>query len=111
MDEAMRVGYDAREAAALPDTFPSFSGLLVDEEGNIWVREYRPDPRSDPPPRWWIFDPEGRLRWAVRSPPGLTRPSGRVRRFEPYIGSDRIVTSVRNEYDVETVVVYRLKKH
>jgi hypothetical protein len=110
MDAAIRVGHEARRTAALPDTLPSFSDLLVDEEGNVWIREYRPDPRSGPPPWWWIFDPEGRLRWGVRSPPGLIRSFNPVRRLDPYIGSDRIVTSVKNELDVETVVVYRLNK-
>jgi hypothetical protein len=101
----------ARRSAELPDTFPSFSDLMVDEEDNIWVREYRPNPQSQPSPRWWIFDPEGRLRWAVRSPPGLEHAGRALRRAVRYIGSDRIVASVRNEYDVETVVVYRMQKN
>jgi hypothetical protein len=110
MDEVMRVGHEARQKAELPDTFPSFSDMIVDEEGNIWVREYRPERVLDDPPWWWIFDPEGRLRWGVRSPPGLVRHPNPLRIFHPYIGSDRIVTSVRNEYDVETVVAYRIRK-
>ena len=111
MEQAREVYNEARQKAELPDTFPSFSDMIVDEEGNIWVREYRPGRGSDAPPRWWIFDPEGRLRWAVRSPPGLVGPVRRIQRFSPYIGKDRIVTSVRGEYDVESVVVYNLRKH
>ncbi len=110
MDQVMRVGWEARQNASLPDTFPSFSDMILDEEGNIWVRQYHPDGAVDSQPWWWVFNPEGRLRWAVRSPPGLVRSPNPVRRLDPYIGTDRIVASIRDEYGVESVVVYRLRK-
>jgi hypothetical protein len=70
IQRATEVGNLAKASATLPDTFPSFSDLVVDHAGNIWIREYIPRQLiSSQPPRWFVFDPEGRLRWSLRSPP------------------------------------------
>ena len=84
--------------------------MILDVEGNIWIRQYRPEGAADTQPWWWVFDPEGRLRWAVRSPPGLVRSPNPVGRLDPYLGKDCIVTSIKDEYGVESVVAYRLRK-
>jgi hypothetical protein len=110
MDEIRRVFHEARRAAELPAPLPSFSDLIVDQEGNVWVREYQPAAETGVPPRWFIFDPQGRLRWAVRSPPGLKRSADPVGALTPWIGPDRIVVSVRDDLDVPSVVVYPLRK-
>jgi hypothetical protein len=107
--EAGRVRNEAIRSAVLPDTVAWFSDMLVDEVGHVWIREYLPPGRSDlPPPRWFIFDPEGRLRYAVRSPPALVRSPATWTRMNPQIGEDFILAPVRDDYGVERVELYRL---
>ncbi|MEX2285321.1 MAG: 6-bladed beta-propeller [Gemmatimonadota bacterium] len=101
----------ARAKATMPDTFPSFSDLLVDQAGNIWVREYVPQMHlRKVRPRWYVFDPEGRLRWSLRSTPGMMRFFRPYTRKSPQIANDRVLTTVRDADNVESVVVYRLVK-
>ncbi len=59
---------------------PAFSGLLVDGEGNIWVRAYPSAPKD--PSRFDAFDPKGRFLGRVAIRDGLVpyytamRPGG-----------------------------------
>jgi len=107
--EANRVANDAMGRAILPDTIAWFSDMLVDEVGHVWIREYFPPGRSDqPPPRWFIFDPEGRLRYALRSPPALVRAPVTWTRMNAQIGEDFILAPARDEFGVERVELYRL---
>jgi len=64
-----------------PEHRPAFLDLIVDDEGNLWAREYpveiggyptndQVDP-SDPPDVWHVFDPEGRLLGPVEMPRGF----------------------------------------
>lgn len=61
-----------RVTAGLPpvESFPAFSELIVDDTGDLWVREYtRPgDERSV----WTIFASDGRVRGLVETPAGFT---------------------------------------
>lgn len=61
-----------RVMAGLPpvESFPAFSELIVDDAGDLWVREYkRPgDERSV----WTVFASDGRMRGLVETPTGLT---------------------------------------
>ncbi|HSR41243.1 MAG TPA: hypothetical protein VLL48_03705 [Longimicrobiales bacterium] len=97
---------------ALPDSFPAFSDMLVDTEGNLWVREYRPLSRweADGRPRWFVFDPRGHLTHAVRTVPAMTRDFFPTTQGIPRIGADRILGSVRDELGVERLVLHRLRK-
>lgn len=97
---------------ALPDSFPAFSDLLVDTEGNLWVREYLPRTRwgSDGPPRWFVFDPEGHLTHALRSVPGMLRSFRPYTQLTPQIGADHVLGSTEDELGVERLVLYRLRK-
>ena len=110
VQKAMAVLDEAQAKAVLPDTFPSFSDLLVDAEGNIWVREYSPRGPDRPAPRWFIFNAQGVLRWSLRSPPGM------IRFFRPYVSmgpqilSDRVLATARDPDGVESVVVYQINK-
>jgi hypothetical protein len=103
---------NAQAAASLPDTFPSFSDLVVDHAGNIWVREYLPPGlMQELAPRWFVFDPEGRLRWSLRSPAGMIRVFRTYSRLAPLISEDRILAPARDSDGVESVVVYRLNRN
>ncbi|MFW6202523.1 MAG: hypothetical protein ACOC8B_08085, partial [Gemmatimonadota bacterium] len=76
---------------------PAISGMLLDDEGRLWVEEYR---RSDEGAgAWWVFDDEGRLRTGVAMPDGL-RPM--------HVGEDAVVGVWRDSLDVEHVRVHRV---
>jgi hypothetical protein len=108
---ARAVALDAQATAAMPDTFPAFSDMLVDADANIWVREYLPQRLARTHrPRWFVFDPEGRLRWSLRSAPGMQRTFRPSTRMSPQIGNDRVLASERDADGVESVVIYRLNK-
>ena len=108
---ARAVALEAQANATLPDTFPAFSDLLVDHDGNIWVREYLPQRLARiTRPRWFVFDPEGRLRWSLRSAPGMQRTFRPSTSMSPQIGTDRVLASERDADGVESVAIYRLNK-
>ena len=112
MRRDFEVRNNAQAAASLPDTFPSLSDLVVDQAGNIWVREYLPPGlMQESPPRWFVFDPEGRLRWSLRSPAGMVRAVRTFSRLAPLITEDRILAPARDSDGVESVVVYRLSRN
>ncbi|MGE0158406.1 MAG: hypothetical protein AB7T31_03285 [Gemmatimonadales bacterium] len=100
----------AREAhPAPPDTMPWFGcsgipcpgrSLLLDTDRNLWVQEYRP-PAEGLSDRYQVFDSAGIWLGAVTMPTGLEVLS---------IGSDYVVGRVRDELDVESVVVHRIEK-
>lgn len=82
-----------------PDSMPAYSSMQVDAGGNLWVAAYLPP--GDDDPRWSVFDPDGRLLGEVHTPD----------RFHVYeIGSDYLLGSWRDEYDVEYVQLYDLLK-
>ena len=98
---------------APPDTVPSFSDFLVDEEGLVWVRPFVPkrDARglggnvgtgpTGPGGHWEIFSPEGDPLGSVEMPEGLI----------PYqVTSDRLVGVHRDELGVERVRVHRVER-
>jgi hypothetical protein len=105
----------------VPSEKPVLLSLLVDDGGNLWVRGYpasvagRPDlyDLSDPdaplrenpapgeePERWRVFDPTGRLLGTVEVPADLAVRS---------VSRGHVLAVWRDEYDVETIRVYRLK--
>ncbi len=90
-----------REAPELPsrETVPAFDNLIVDEAGNLWVREYLST--SEDTPRWSVFDRDGRWLGTVATPKGM----------DVYqIGSDWILGRVKDELDVEYVRLHPLKR-
>jgi hypothetical protein len=106
-----RVLRDAQASASMPHTFPAFSDMLIDPSGNIWLREYLPTAYiSEPPPRWFIFDEDGRLRWALRAPEGMLHPFRPTSRTRPQIGEDYVLTSAYDLDGVESVLLYPLLK-
>lgn len=93
---------ERREAiAALPagDVVPPYGAIHVDAAGNLWVADY--DDRLGPAGFWSIYDPEGRQLARIRLPAG-------IRIHE--IGIDSILAVERDDFDVEHVRVYTLRK-
>jgi hypothetical protein len=85
--------------APVRSTMPVYSGLLVDLEGNVWVRDYLPEPA--PATSWQVFDPEGRWLGAVELIAGLEVTE---------IGPDYVLGVLRDDYEVEYVRLHRLVK-
>jgi hypothetical protein len=94
----------------VPDYKPTYSRLLVDDEGNLWVREYRSsaagwprlfDPHiGDERDRWWVFDGSGRLLGSVRIPAG----------FEIRISGHSVVGIFTDADDVQHLQRFELHK-
>lgn len=102
----------------LPRSKPYFSTILLDELGNLWVREYpkwvagRPDlfdfggpvwkgGARDVVDRWRVFNLDGQLLGSVLIPADLAVMS---------VDSGHVVGVKTDQFDVEHVVVYRLIK-
>jgi hypothetical protein len=93
---------DARALLPLlpPDqTVPLTLRLVVDEDGNVWVEEYRAD--RDLPATWSVFDPEGNLIATATTPA----------RFRPFYIDDKVILGVsRDSLGVELVHRHTLLK-
>lgn len=88
-----------RERVPRRETLPAFDQLLVDSEGNLWVRDVRPD--KEKPNTWSVFDTEGRWLGTVQTPAEL-----RVQQ----IGPDWVLGTAKDDLDVEHVRLYRIEK-
>lgn len=83
----------------VPEYLPAFQGLLVDEEGYLWVEGYRLPWENQA--SWEVFDPDGRWLGTVETPIGL----------RPYqIGADFLLGRHRDELGVERVLLFELAK-
>jgi hypothetical protein len=78
---------------------PFFRDLRIDEDGNLWVEEFRHP--VDTEPVWTIYDADGRAVGRVATPPGLD-----IR----WIGRDRMIGIWRDDFGVEHVRVYGIAK-
>ena len=104
----------------IPDVKPPYSGIYAGEDGTIWVRistaaVKRTDPDYDPDEpgaianEWhepWlfdVFDEDGRYLGAVRAPDGFSS------RPRPVFTRDRVLGTLRDEYDVESIVRFRVE--
>lgn len=81
------------------ENLPTFSRLRLDRIGNVWIQRYGFLGTSQT--RWDVFDPEGRWLGEVEMPEGL-----QVRD----IGDDYVLGIWRDEFEVERVRLYRLRK-
>ena len=82
-----------------PDRMPAHGPIRLDDDGNLWVTEY--SPWTTEPTRWTVFDRDGRAIGTVTLPP----------RFAVHqIGSDYVLGTIRDDLDVEQVVVYALAR-
>ena len=103
----------------IPDHKPPYSDFYAGEDGTLWVRVSQPgvkreDPDYDPsepdaianewhePYLFDVFDTDGRYLGAVRAPDGFrTYP-------RPIFTRDWVLGSVRDEFDVQSVVKFRV---
>ncbi len=104
-------GWESRKlitAIPEPDSLPVFDALMVDDVGWLWAEVYGWDPAA--PKEWIVFDPEGRARGSVDTPPGLEL--GQTLRGVELgeIGRDFILGLWRDAYDVEHVRRYALHR-
>lgn len=91
--------------------YPQIAGLLVDDQGYIWVKAYDPfvDPiwlRSyplwpAPGGEWRVIRPDGSIVATVRMPPG-------VRPLE--IKGNRLLGVALDELDVQRIVVHTIQR-
>lgn len=83
-----------------PESSPAYDRLLIDADHYLWVRNYLPP--LDEKEVWSIFDPSGAYLGDLSMPP----------RFEvKRIGTRRLLGVHRDEFDVQTVRIYRLDRN
>ena len=104
----------------IPSVKPPFSRFYGGEDGTLWVTVHQParkveDPSYDPndpdaiPDEWKeptlfdVFDQDGSYLGAVRAPDGLGRYP------QPVFTRDWVLGVVRDEFDVQTVVKFRVE--
>lgn len=99
-----RAGGRSREAfskLSYQETMPAYADMKVDAAGNLWVADYLGPGEDKGAQQWTIFGPQGELRGTFTAPP----------RFKLHdIGRDYVLANVRDELDVERVVLYRLNQ-
>jgi hypothetical protein len=105
---------------SIPRTKPPYHGIYAGEHGRIWVLLHQEgyevdDPVFDPtdpesvPDRWRepilfdVFESDGRYLGPVRAPAGLAQ------RPAPFFSGDRVWGVVRDEFDVQTVVRFKVE--
>lgn len=94
----------ARRSPGLPDvphppTFPAHGSTLLDEEGQLWVEEFRKDEGAAS--RWIILSPDGAIIASLSLIP----------RFTPmHAGRDYVLGIWKDEMDVEHVRLHRLER-
>ncbi len=88
------------EASVFADTFPAYDRILVDDVGNVWVRDFQWFDLGSGR-QWSVFDPTGRFLGSVRTPT-------RLQIFQ--IGPDFILARMVDNRGREAVYVYGLIK-
>lgn len=104
----------------IPEVKPPYDRFYAGDDGTIWVRVHQPaqrvdDPSYDPtdpeavPDEWRepmvfdVFDEEGTYLGAVRAPDGLSRYP------QPIFTREWVLGIVRDQFDVQTVVKFRVE--
>jgi hypothetical protein len=88
------------QSRPLPERKPAFGRIVADSLGYLWVADSHWS-RDDDAEWWRVFNPAGTWLGRVAMPK-------RFRVLE--IGSDYVVGRHRDEYDVESVRLYRLTR-
>jgi hypothetical protein len=86
------------EDRPVADRFPAHDGLLVGQQGRIWLRLYR-RPLDEGERRWLVFGPDGSFRCHALSPRGTRVMS---------VGPGHLLGTRADELGVESVVLHRL---
>ena len=85
------------EAVPAADQFPAVSNILVDSDGNTWVRRFQ-QPFSELQ-TWWRFDSEGTFRCALDLP---------VELYVLQIDTGFVLAVAKDDLGTESVVTFRL---
>jgi hypothetical protein len=80
--------------------FPAYERVEADASGEVWISDY-PRPGENTPPRWSVFDREGRLIGRI-SLPRTFRLLDR--------GTDYVLGVVTDELGTERAQVYELRR-
>ena len=83
----------------IPETFPAYANIQVDDLDNLWVREY--DMLGEERGDWTVFAPDGTLL-------GTLNAGGHFRLL--HVGADFVLGRWQDEDDVEFVRMYDLIK-
>jgi hypothetical protein len=87
------------DGLVFPDYLPVYETLLPDSEGFLWVKPYTP--QWERGGDWWVFDSSGRWLGSIPVPDSLTLLD---------VGEDYILGTVRDEQDVERVLMFSLDR-
>jgi len=90
-----------RQEAQYPETMPPYDSLLVDPEGDLWVREFHPWLTPDSVYRWHVLSAEGVPVAKVELPGAFSLMA---------IDLDWVAGVWRDEMGVEEVRMYRLRR-
>ena len=92
-----------------PDYYPAVGPLVVDTEGNLWVREWS-DRETGLPDQWSVFDADGRWLGVVPGRPDLFLCNRLVSLGMCRLGKDYFLTVSQDEDGVERVEGYRIRR-
>lgn len=106
-DELLRKIADDFESTPVAETLPAISAVLLDDQGFLWVEEFRWFTSMDPypvtgPTRWSVFRPDGVWLGNVETPPGFILRRVTVNRALGFRVSD---------LGVKEIDVYRLRRN
>ncbi len=90
------------------EAYPPVAGLVVDTDGNLWVREWS---AAEPgmPDQWSVFSPDGRWLGVVRGVPDLFLCHQRMSRC--WVDRDFLLAVRKDELGVEWVEGYRIRRN
>lgn len=83
----------------IPTMHPVWTGVVVDQSGNLWVLLPGPQSEGD---SWDVFDPEGRLLGKVAAPFAAT--------YRTYWGADRVYQVTEDEAGLPVIRIYRIDR-
>lgn len=97
MAEQISAEQAARYSPRFDDPLPVLAPPVGDDEGRVWLGDFVPD--RSPPTRYRIFERDGTLQATVEFPTPVEILEVR---------SGRVLGLVTDEFDVQSVVVYRV---
>ena len=83
------------ESEIVPEIFPAYRGLMLGDDGVLWVHDYIPGDRSE----WFAFDSDGTWIRSLVLPPRTVLLD---------IGPDWALVRTRDDLDVQRVAVHAL---
>ena len=87
--------YRTEARSRVPPIYPPVDGILLDSEGSVWIELHDGDERND----WLVLDSGGQPVARVNLPAGV---------HVQVAGVDHVWGIIQDEFDVESIVRYRL---